>query len=486
MVLTVIIPILSLIVSSIFMGDSLGIYFLLAGQLSMLLGVASERHLTGGCAFLFMSFLFFGVRPLYILIENDQHLIVSLFRFVPTMGDMTLSMWWGTAGMLAFVAGRIIASKGHLQRWRERSRQAKIKTRSFKIAGTPIVVALIFYQIGSLGVLLFLGSAGKGLYGSALGAYIYDLPSILQAGHIFSLLLTLERFLRERSFSAGIFLLITSILFLAFTLEMRNISNFRGFYITGVMAGGLAVLARLKPNVRAPWLILPVVLLLPAFRLLGETRSAGNENFSEAVSAATEKQQSFVRSYWDFYNSDGDINIFDTFLAAQRFEPKTHPYILSWLYVPLHFVPRALWKSKPMNGTLQDMDFTNGAPYSPGIAGFFLLDGGHIWMLLCMTTLGYLIAFMDLSVLTMPRSYLRFCLYGILVVNAMGLSRFFLWQYFYGTLYAVVPCLILAKLVEYNSSKPDQKKRDPRRNRRREPMPSRNPEQEPGRLPEPR
>jgi hypothetical protein len=292
------------------------------------------------------------------------------------------------------------------------------------------------------------------LYGSALGAYLYDLPSVLQAGHIFTLLVAVERFLYNRTLQSVTSLLAALALFLAFTLEMRSISNFCGFYITGLMAGALAVLARLKINVRAHWLILPVVLLLPAFRLLGETRSFSNDNFSEAVTIANEKQNGFLSSYWDFYNSDGDINIFDTFLAALRTEPKTHPFLLSWLYVPLHFVPRALWESKPLNGTLQDMDFTNGAPYSPGIAGFFFLDGGFLWMLACMITLGYLIAFLDLSILTMKRNYLRFCLYGILVTNAMGLSRFFLWQYFYGVIYAALPCLVLANFIRSRKLSP--------------------------------
>jgi hypothetical protein len=85
-----------------------------------------------------------------------------------------------------------------------------------------------------------------------------------------------------------------------------------------------------------------------------------------------------------------------------------------------------------------------GAPYSPGIAGFFLLDGGALWMVACMLALGYLLAWGDLRVLVMPPGHLRSCLIAILAVNAMFLTRFYLWQYFYQILYAVIPCLAFA------------------------------------------
>ena len=88
----------------------------------------------------------------------------------------------------------------------------------------------------------------------------------------------------------------------------------------------------------------------------------------------------------------------------------------------------------------------NGAPYSPGIAGFLLLDGGKLWMVACLVVLGYLLAWGDLRVLIMQPGYLRSCLIAILAVNSMFLTRFYLWQYFYQVLYAVIPCLLIAYL----------------------------------------
>ena len=138
------------------------------------------------------------------------------------------------------------------------------------------------------------------------------------------------------------------------------------------------------------------------------------------------------------------MNIFDTFVAAAKAEPKFYPYLWSWAYVPLHFVPRATWPSKPKRGVTMDLSFMRGAPYCPGIAGFLLLDGGFAWMLGAMFSLGFLVALLDAWVFTMPRGYLQYCLVGIVTVNAMFLTRFLLWQYFYQMLYAMIPIMVLA------------------------------------------
>jgi len=154
--------------------------------------------------------------------------------------------------------------------------------------------------------------------------------------------------------------------------------------------------------------------------------------------------QSLADAYWRFYDSGGDMNIFDTFVAAKKAEPAFYPYAWSWAYVPLHFVPRLLWKGKPQRGVTMDLSFTRGAPYSPGIAGLFISDGGLLWMLGSMAVLGFFIGALDGWVFTLPRGYLQYCLIGVVTVNAMFLTRFFLWQYFYQMLYAMIPILTLA------------------------------------------
>jgi hypothetical protein len=240
-------------------------------------------------------------------------------------------------------------------------------------------------------------------------------------------------------------LAVSGALFLAFTWLMRDVSLFRGFYIAGVMIVGIAALQRLKGRVGYAWLILPVVLLQPFFQYLGQTRTMQSEELAEqGMVDVVFEDQTLGEAYWNFYRSNGDMNIFDTFVAAKQSEPTFRPYIWSWLYVPVHFIPRKLWPGKPERGTTQDLRFLRGAPYAPGIAGFFLLDGGLIWMLGSMALLGFLIATLDGWEFTLPRGYVQYCLIGIVTVNAKFLTRFFLWQYFYQMVYAMIPIVVLA------------------------------------------
>jgi len=218
------------------------------------------------------------------------------------------------------------------------------------------------------------------------------------------------------------------------------------------MIAGIAVLQRMKGRVGFAWLIIPIVALQPFFQYLGGDRYKKNEELAE-VGLVEEVfgDRSLTEAYWTFYDSGGDMNIFDTFVAATKAEPRFYPYAWSWIYVPFHFIPRAIWPGKPEKGTTMDLSFTRGAPYCPGIAGFFLADGGFLWMLGSMALLGYLVSLLDAYVFTMPATYLRYCLIGIVTVNAMFLSRAFLWFYFWQLMYAIVPCAALAWFFGRNS-----------------------------------
>ncbi|MFM8657627.1 MAG: hypothetical protein ACKOD5_10930, partial [Chthoniobacterales bacterium] len=303
-------------------------------------------------------------------------------------------------------------------------------------------------QVFTLVAMLGLTKVGRGLYHAGGGAFLYDLPVPMQAVHIFGLVVMLERWMRLKSVGDTAKLIVSGLMFLYFTWLMREVSFFRGFYITGVMVAGIAVLMRLKGRVGYTWLIIPIVGLQPFFQYLGGDRYKKNTELAESgMIEEVFGDRSLGEAYWKFYDSLGDMNIFDTFVAARMYEPKFYPYVWSWVYVPLHLVPRAIWKSKPEKGVTQDMGYTKGAPTSPGIAGFFLADGGLIWMLLCMVVLGYLVSLLDWTILTMRPGYLQCCLIAIVTLNDIFLTRFFLWQYFYQVLYAVIPCVVLAWYV---------------------------------------
>lgn len=434
-------------------GSTSAVWVLVASQAALLLGQIMRRQVTGVGAFIFMSFLFFGMRPIYLIVEKDYWLFQSIYRIRVSMDEIGISMWWATLAMIIFACGAALfpmLRKAYLVR--RRTANALSVSRPFvpKSAAFLLLVA----QMVTLPVMLVLSRFGTSLYGSGFGAYAYDLPVPMQAIHVFSVVVILERFLRSRNAGTISMLVVSSALFLAFTWLMRDVSSFRGFYITGVMIVGIAVLMRLKGRVGYAWLIIPIILLQPLFQYLGAQRGMKNEDLAQVgIVEEVLQDRTLGQAYWEFYDSKGDMNIFDTFVAAYKYEPSFYPYVWSWLYVPLHFVPRAIWPSKPKKGITMDARCTRGAPTSPGIAGFFLLDGGLFWMLLSMGVLGYLLSWMDWYVLTMRPGYLQSCLIGIFTINAMFLTRFFLWQYFYQVLYAAIPCVILAWYFGRNANR---------------------------------
>src|SRR5690606_23079787 len=133
----------------------------------------------------------------------------------------------------------------------------------------------------------------------------------------------------------------------------RDVSMFRGFYLTGLMIAGIAFLARTRKRVGYAWLVIPIVALLPLFKVLGSLRYEKRQSVSAMVTRSAGEIFNPL-SYWRFFDSSGDMNIFDSFVAASEARPNKRPYALSWLYVPVHLVPRKLWKDKPVQGLLQD------------------------------------------------------------------------------------------------------------------------------------
>jgi len=425
-------------------GSTMAIWVLAGSQLALLLGEIRKRQVSGAGAFIFMSFLFFGVRPIYLILENDYKLLVTLFFVRADLQSVGDAMWWASAGLLCFAVGAFSAPRV-LRSWMVRRRARATAAEHQPLVSAKVAYGMMFFQVLTLPIMRLLDSSGRGVYHSAFGAYAYDLPVPLQSIHIVAVLVLLERYLRTKSHSSLFILGISGFLFLMFTWWMRDVSAFRGFYLAGVMIVGIAALQRIKGQVGYAWLIVPIVALQPFFGYLGGDRYKTNEELAqEEIVEEVVGKQTLAQAYWQFYDSGGDMNIFDTFLAAKRAEPAYYPYVWSWAYVPLHFIPRAFWKGKPERGVTMDLRFTRGAPYSPGIAGFFLLDGGLLWMLLSMAVLGFLLAALDGWVFTLPRGYLQYCLIGVVTVNAMFLSRFLLWQYFYQMLYAMIPIMVLA------------------------------------------
>lgn len=424
-------------------GSNVIAYPIIGGMLMILYHYARDRYLTSAGAFTFMYLLFFLIRPLYITLEGDLYLFRKLFRISPEVPDIHAAWWWSAVGLWCFAIGATVARAKFFPR--------RVDFRSSRTGDHPLVSTgftrfLIFAQALSIVVLHWLTGGGRA-YTANWGAYVYDFPMLMQAGHIFTVVVIWERVLvNRRDMNWRLAMGVSGLLFLAYTFEMRHVSDFRGFWLTGIMVAGIAGLSRLYGRVRYRYLVLPVIILLPIFRFLGEVRGARNDYVKDRLSEEAWDLTS-PDSYWRFFDSNGDMNIFDTYVAAINYEPRHHPYLLSWLYVPVHMVPRKLWEDKPEKGLLVDHAFDRGAPYSPGIIGYFYLDGGKLWMLGSMFALGAAVTYADSRVLKLRDSYFKYCCYAILVINAMYLTRFILYQYFWQSLYMIVPCYVAQRVI---------------------------------------
>ena len=401
-----------------------GIWLFFLCQLTLVMGEVFRKQISGTGGFIFMSFLFFGVRPLYIILEQDFQLLGDLFRLYVELDAIHENMFWGTLGIFGFKLGSLFF----------RTQSDDSETENLDAHTTPrpkisdsLLQWMLTLQVGCLILMYFLATGGRGLYGSSLGAFAYDFPNVMQAVQIFAFVITLERFLQTKGIAILLITVLSATIFCMFTWLMREVSLFRGFYLTGVLIISAATVYRINPRISMLWVMIPITIFLPTFQVLGNIRQIDNNDLKH-VDLVEEAfgGRSIEEAYWKFFSSSGDINIFDTFVATRSSEPQFTPFAWSWIYAPLHVIPRRLWSGKPENGITQDISFTYGAPYSPGIAGFFWLDGGSDWwMLLSMTILGGVIGLCDQRTLRIRSAHLQACIIAVLTINAMFLSRFF-------------------------------------------------------------
>ena len=88
------------------------IFFSLGSILFLFLDELRTKNISGTGSFIFGSFLFFFIRPIYILLEKDYVLFQNYFYVSNFNYLIGPSSWWASAGILAFKIG----SKLHFKR----------------------------------------------------------------------------------------------------------------------------------------------------------------------------------------------------------------------------------------------------------------------------------------------------------------------------------------------------------------------------------
>ena len=437
-----------LLISLVDAAPSFSVFALAASQLIILTSEVYIGKLSGVGGFIFMYFLFFAVRPLYIILENDYDLFSRVFKTTIQQVDIISSMWWATLCLIIFFLGALFLRRSTTNKLNITTSIKKSSPQCAIRITTKQIIYLLFLQFILLIPIFILARSGRlNLYGTTYGAYLYDLPMLLQGFELISFIVIFNSWKQYKI--SIIYLLMSASLFVSFSWFMRNLSMFRGFYITGLLSGILSIILLSGKRFGYIFLIPLVVFLQPIFSLVGKNRALQNSSLIESLSSEMDflDISSYIKSMWDYYNSMGDMNIFDSFVVQLQHQPSFQSYLWSWLYIPLHIIPRALWATKPHGGITQDLAYLNDAPVGPGIVGYFFADGGYSWMILCMFILGYLIAYLDYRLLKLSNQTLKSCLIAIYVVNSMFLTRFFLWQSFYQFIYTALPCFLALKFL---------------------------------------
>jgi hypothetical protein len=409
----------------------------------ILLEFLRRRLLTSLSAFFTLYILMFGIRPLYILFKTDRSVLNDLMGYVDFLPLVSSGMFTGLSAFIAIAIGYALARS----KWPPKRNFLPLhppNSLSYPIPKKSCVLTLLFYQV--LGVMLLLamrGPASGSVYSAAGGAYAYLLPQSLQAAQIYILVLLFcnrarSSFFRYSYYAALVF-------FALFTFFMKDISIFRGFYVTGAIGMLIALQYARRGRVDYWLLVLPTFFFLPAFQALGSSRS---DFAGESFGFAFEAVKSFSpESWWAFFDGRGDMNVFDTFVAASNSTPRFRPFFMAWYYAFLHFIPRGWWPDKPEFGMLVDLSFTQGRPYHPGLVGFYLLDGGLLWMFLSCFLTGFLLYALDSLINRQSPGYFKIALYGVVIINSMYAARGYLHFQIIQYAMMIVPLTIMARLV---------------------------------------
>lgn len=378
------------------------------------------------------------MRPLYIVLESE-HKSVGSITGGGYMSDETLfySILYSSLGLTFFHLGTLIY--GLFIQGKGIKTTTLIRYQSYRVYKKGMVFLLVSELILLVVVIYVDSLVGDRTLTSFLtfnSAYVYMLPVV--GSGLSAFITVLVSCAKNTSMSVKFLFFAFHILY---QLVIQDLSQFRINYMSGVIIAGLSVFYAFKRRQVSGVLFFgTLILLLPIVRFIG---SAAIDSLSflssEFLSVAFELLSTVsLEHYWKFFNIRGDLNIFDVFVSGVQSVEVFHPdksYAMPWLYVLVHWVPRQIWPEKPPEGFFFNRDFMNGLPFSPGIVGAFFLEGGFLWMLLCMFLLGLIISHIDSYILKIRVLEHKAYFYAVAIVMTSFLVRSVLYPPVYYALY---------------------------------------------------
>jgi len=422
--------------------EQVWLYFFV--QALLLFSVVRQKTISSLGAFLLLSLLMFGLRPLYIIVEEDYELLDWLRVDRNHPKAIGYAMFLATLCACTVSSGYLVSLRLKSIKPKPRATNSGLQKRYPMPTGNCVLLLLGIQVVSLLFIYSLRGGQVTALYASSGGAYVYLFPQVLQSLQILIVVIfVFSKHINKRGSQKLVWVSIA--MFLLFTYFMKDVSMFRGFYITGAIGAFLAVVHARNGKVPYWILVLPIVFFLPFFRALGASRNTNADTaftYALGVLGGLSPQR-----WWEFFNSKGDMNIFDTFVAAIESTPVQMPYFFAWVYSLLHWIPRSVWPGKPANGMLVDMSFTKGAPFHPGLIGFYFLDGGTLWMLASCFLTGVLLCFIDITVFSLRDGFLKSALYGIVIINGMYFARGYLHFQIMQYAYTILPLVLFYNVL---------------------------------------
>jgi len=441
------------------------------------LGFFGELRCVGAFHFVYQGF--FLARPLYIIIESEHKTNLSVFGSQLSDELLFESILYSAMGLMFFQLG-ILAHDLFIQRQKIGNVREKfsLKRKNFRISklgiavlfGLEVILLVLVYILSllaggdSVRIVRFIG---------VNSAYIYMLPVLASGISATSLILI------SSSKSNMILKFTFFFMHILYQVGIQNFSQFRIDYMSGLMIGMLSIFHLYRRRQVSGTLFFGCLLLgLPLVRTLGGNdikalalpilstlasftlpilQTLDPSNLDGPVSALSDLDSDFqwqsyqiiaslatnadLKSYWHFFDLHGDFNIFDTFARGIESVQEFHPdktYIVSWIYIFLHWIPRQIWTGKPAQGLLYNQEFLGGLQFSPGIVGTFFLEGGFLWMLFCMFILGLIISRIDSYILKIRVLEHRVYFHAVGIIMAAFLARSSLYPPVYYAAYFIV------------------------------------------------
>ena len=403
--------------------------------------VVTEERVFGGinfCScFLLVSGFVFSSRGLYIAVAEDFSIIGGFG--LPATWDVPIdTIRWVIFGHLFYMTGATVYRSKTIRALR------RMKTPQFsqrvEASRFPVYVWLLM-QLCLAGPLVPLGlMRGRTvLTDTSENAYVYLLPTLIHGFNLYATVAIALRAREKRNAGAMLLLLISLAIVFIDAFLMHNLSQFRGFYLVGLLATSVGLLVVYRGV--STWAMCALFCLYPIFKTAGSDRSLDNQEMMYRLFTNGGESYSQVGLERAFGEAS-DVNMLDTFAASLNWQHAYRGYVLSYLYPLVHFVPRRFWPSKPEGGVLSDTGYTLGMPYSPGIIGFFNDDGGVLYMLIMMAVLGAFMRYWEFLCLKIRDRTLQVCTFSAFFISSIVTVRYLPYQVFYGFLVFFVPCLL--------------------------------------------